>query len=61
MRGVLDEGWLECRGAEIELTSTLTPSLSFEGVPAPSSAVVVVTWDTLDLRGMARAAGCGWE
>lgn len=55
-----------------ELTSTLMPSFSFEGVPAPvpvpvpapSSAVVI--WDMLDLRGMARVSGLGrraslWE
>ncbi len=33
------------------LTSTLMPSLSFDGVLAPSSAVVLVIWEMLDLRG----------
>ena len=48
------------------LTSTLTPSFSLEGVPAPSSAVVVI-WEMLDLRGMVRASwsevrgGIGWK
>lgn len=32
------------------------PSFSLEGVPEPSSAVVVI-WDMLDLRGIVRASG----
>ncbi len=54
-----------------ELTSTLMPSFSLEGVPAPvpvpvpaPSSAVVVIWDMLDLRGMVSVSGLGrtvWE